>query len=438
MVFTFSGDLNSHLTHTMFPYRKHIITALLCIIWAMPSTAQKLLIPMDLTQTDHLKAYGLTYWALTKGAKSDWLLNYRGGSFMLDYTDAIAAECRIRGVAFEQIDGGKSAKIYAEVQSEENNSDVVRLEKPPKIAVYTPPGYKPWDDAVTLAMEYAEVKYEKLWDEEVLQDKLKDYDWLHVHHEDFTGQYSKFFAAFGSQPWYVQQVTLLQNTARKLGYSKVSLLKRAVAEKIREYVLAGGFMFSMCRGTDSFDIALAAYNTDICEEMYDGDPADPNCQQKLDFSRTLAFENFTLSQNPYDVVLSDIDMGPTMISQPQNDYFTLFDFSAKYDPVPTMLTQCHVNVVRGYLGQTTSFRKSLLKKYVTVLAEREGTEEVKYIHATVGRGTFTWYTGHDPEDYQHAVGDPPTDLHLHKNSPGYRLILNNILFPAAKKKKQKT
>lgn len=404
----------------------------------MTSSAQKLLIPMDLTQTDHLKAYGLTYWALTKGAKSDWLLNYRGGSFMLDYTDEIAAECRIRGVAFEQVDGGKSAKIYAEVQSEENNTDVVRLEKPPKIAVYTPPGYKPWDDAVTLAMEYAEVKYDKLWDEEVLQDKLKDYDWLHVHHEDFTGQYSKFFAAFGSQPWYVQQVTLLQSTARKLGFAKVSLLKRAVAEKIREYVLAGGFMFSMCRGTDSFDIALAAHNTDICEEMYDGDPADPNCQQKLDFSRTLAFENFTLSQNPYDVVLSDIDVGPTMIAQPQNDYFTLFDFSAKYDPVPTMLTQCHVNVVRGYLGQTTSFRKSLLKKYVTVLAEREGTEEVKYIHATVGRGTFTWYTGHDPEDYQHAVGDPPTDLHLHKNSPGYRLILNNILFPAAKKKKQKT
>ncbi|HRE56563.1 MAG TPA: asparagine synthetase B [Candidatus Kapabacteria bacterium] len=422
----------------MFPYHKHIIIALLSILSAMTSSAQKLLIPMDLTQTDHLKAYGLTYWALTKGAKSDWLLNYRGGSFMLDYTDEIAAECRIRGVAFEQVDGGKSAKIYAEVQSEENNTDVVRLEKPPKIAVYTPPGYKPWDDAVTLAMEYAEVKYDKLWDEEVLQDKLKDYDWLHVHHEDFTGQYSKFFAAFGSQPWYVQQVTLLQSTARKLGFAKVSLLKRAVAEKIREYVLAGGFMFSMCRGTDSFDIALAAHNTDICEEMYDGDPADPNCQQKLDFSRTLAFENFTLSQNPYDVVLSDIDVGPTMIAQPQNDYFTLFDFSAKYDPVPTMLTQCHVNVVRGYLGQTTSFRKSLLKKYVTVLAEREGTEEVKYIHATVGRGTFTWYTGHDPEDYQHAVGDPPTDLHLHKNSPGYRLILNNILFPAAKKKKQKT
>ncbi len=393
---------------------------------------------MDLKQKNHLKAYGVTYWVLSNGVEAFWLLNYRGGAFMLDYTDAIAAECRIRGVAFEQVDGGKSAKIYAEVQSEENNTDVVRLEKPPKIAVYTPPGYKPWDDAVTLAMEYAEVKYDKLWDEEVLQDKLKDYDWLHVHHEDFTGQYSKFFAAFGSQPWYVQQVTLLQSTARKLGFAKVSLLKRAVAEKIREYVLAGGFMFSMCRGTDSFDIALAAHNTDICEEMYDGDPADPNCQQKLDFSRTLAFENFTLSQNPYDVVLSDIDVGPTMIAQPQNDYFTLFDFSAKYDPVPTMLTQCHVNVVRGYLGQTTSFRKSLLKKYVTVLAEREGTEEVKYIHATVGRGTFTWYTGHDPEDYQHAVGDPPTDLHLHKNSPGYRLILNNILFPAAKKKKQKT
>lgn len=422
----------------MFLNRKHFIIVLMSILSVMPCVAQKLLIPMDLTQTDHLKAYGITYWALTKGAKSDWLLNYKGGSFMLDYTDAIAAECRIRGVAFEQIDGGKAATIYAEVQSEGSNTDVVRLEKPPKIAVYTPPGYKPWDDAVTLVMEYAEVKYDKLWDEEVLQDKLKEYDWLHVHHEDFTGQYSKFFAAFGSQPWYIQQVTLLQNTARKLGYGKVSELKKAVVEKIREYVLAGGFMFSMCRGTDSFDIALAAHNTDICEEMYDGDPADPNCQQKLDFSRTLAFENFTISQNPYDVVLSDIDMGPTMISQPQNDYFTLFDFSAKYDPVPTMLTQCHVNVVRGYLGQTTSFRKSLLKKYVTVLAEREGTEEVKYIHATVGRGTFTWYTGHDPEDYQHAVGDPPTDLLLHKNSPGYRLILNNILFPAAKKKKQKT
>lgn len=399
---------------------------------------QKLLIPMDFTQTDHLKAYGLTYWALTKGTKSDWLLNYKGGSFMLDYSDEIAAECRIRGVYFESVDGGKAAKIYAEVQSEESNMDVVRLEKPPKIAVYTPPGYKPWDDAVTLVMEYAEVKYEKLWDEEVLQDKLKEYDWLHVHHEDFTGQYSKFFSAFGSQPWYIQQVTLLQNTARKLGFSKVSELKKAVVEKIREYVQGGGFMFSMCRGTDSFDIALAAKNTDICEEMYDGDPADPDCQQKLDFSRTFAFENFTLSQNPYDVVLSDIDMGPTMISQPQNDYFTLFDFSAKYDPVPTMLTQCHVNVVRGYLGQTTSFRKSLIKKYVTVMAEREGTEETKYIHATIGRGTFTWYTGHDPEDYQHAVGDPPTDLTLHKNSPGYRLILNNILFPAAKKKKQKT
>lgn len=408
------------------------------IALSLSSSGQKLLIPMDFTQTDHLKAYGLTYWALTKGTKSDWLLNYKGGSFMLDYTDEIAAECRIRGVYFESVDGGKAAKIYAEVQSEESNMDVVRLEKPPKIAVYTPPGYKPWDDAVTLVMEYAEVKYEKLWDEEVLQDKLKDYDWLHVHHEDFTGQYSKFFSAFGSQPWYIQQVTLLQNTARKLGFSKVSELKKAVVEKIREYVQGGGFMFSMCRGTDSFDIALAAKNTDICEEMYDGDPADPDCQQKLDFSRTFAFENFTLSQNPYDVVLSDIDMGPTMISQPQNDYFTLFDFSAKYDPVPTMLTQCHVNVVRGYLGQTTSFRKSLIKKYVTVMAEREGTEETKYIHATIGRGTFTWYTGHDPEDYQHAVGDPPTDLTLHKNSPGYRLILNNILFPAAKKKKQKT
>jgi hypothetical protein len=402
---------------------------------------QKILVPMDLTQTDHLKAYGIAYWTLTRGVEVDWLLNYRGGSFLMDAAEEVASECRIRGVAFSIIGPGEAAQVYAEVQQEDNNNDVVRLEKAPKIAVYVPPGFQPWDDAVTLALEYAEVPYEKLWDDEVMQGKLAQYDWLHLHHEDFTGQYGKFYASFATAAWYVEQQVMQERKARELGFRKVSELKKAVARTIREYIAGGGFLFAMCSATDSYDIALAAENTDICDVMYDGDPPDANAQERLDFTRTLAFTNFTLERNPLRYEYSDIDQPPSdllALQNPENDYFTLFEFSAKFDPVPTMLTQCHVNVLKGFLGQTTSFKKDLIKKNVVLLAEKDGADQVRYLHGNLGRGTFTFYSGHDPEDYQHAVGDPPTDLSLHKNSPGYRLILNNILFPAARKKQQKT
>jgi hypothetical protein len=401
----------------------------------------KVLIPMDLQQTDHLKAYGIAYWVLTKGIQIDWLLNYRGGSFMVDAQDMIVTECRVRGVAFESVGAADAAAIYAEVQREDNNMDVVRLEKAPRIAVYVPPGFRPWDDAVTLVLEYAEIKYDKLWDDEVLQGKLKEYDWLHLHHEDFTGQYGKFYASFAGAPWYQEQQAVLENEAKKLGFKKVSELKKAVVRAIKAYIGSGGFMFAMCSATDTFDIALAAENTDICDVMYDGDPPDPDAQQKLDFSKTLAFTNFTLEKNPLRYEYSDIDIPPSdmlALQNPENDYFTLFEFSAKFDPVPTMLTQDHVNVIKGFLGQTTGFKKDLIKTSVIIMAEKAGTDQVRYLHGNYGRGTFTFYGGHDPEDYQHAVGDPPTDLSLHKNSPGYRLILNNILFPAARKKPQKT
>jgi hypothetical protein len=419
---------------------KQIALALLmCLSTAVGQ--QKLLVFMDLQQTDHLKAYGIAYWALTKGIEIDWLLNYRGGSFMIDSYDLVAAECRIRGVAFAQLSGADAAQIYAEVQREDNNMDVVRLEKAPRVAVYVPPGFQPWDDAVTLALEYAEIKYDKLWDDEVMQGKLQAYDWLHLHHEDFTGQYGKFYASFAGAGWYIEQQVTLEKEARKLGFKKVSELKKAVARMIKDYVANGGFMFAMCSATDTYDIALAAENTDICDVMYDGDPPDPNAQQKLDFSKTLAFTNFTLEKNSLRYEYSDIDQPPSdmlALLNPETDYFTVFEFSAKFDPVPTMLTQNHVNVIKGFCGQTTNFKKSLIKNTVTLLAEREGLDQVRYLHGNYGRGTFTFYGGHDPEDYQHAVGDPPTDLSLHKNSPGYRLILNNILFPAAKKKQQKT
>lgn len=400
--------------------------------------SQKLLIPMDLSQTDHLKAYGITYMVLKNGQSAEWLLNYRGGSFIMDYSENIATECRIRGVAFEEISGSSAALIYAEVQSENNNMDVVKLEKAPKVALYAPPGTRPWDDAVKLALEYAEIEFDRIWDEEVLQGKLKEYDWIHLHHEDFTGQYGKFWAAYQGVPWYTEQVALLEGTAKKLGFSKVSQLKLAVVLKLRDFVTNGGFLFAMCSATDSYDIALAAQNIDICGPMFDGDPADPNANDKLDFSQTFAFENFKLIMDPYIYEYSDIDVTSISVNNPDLDYFTLFDFSAKYDPVPTMLTQCHVNVINGFMGQTTGFQKDLIKKSVTIMGERDGTKEVRYIHGNVGRGTFTWYGGHDPEDYRHAIEDPPTDLNLHKNSPGYRLILNNVLFPAAKKKQQKT
>ncbi len=398
----------------------------------------KILIYMDLKQTDHLKAYGVTFHALQAGVKADWLLNYRGGSFMIDYSDKIANECRIEGVAFDNISASQAVQIYSEVQSEDNNMDVERLEKAPKIAVYVPPGFAPWDDAVTLVLEYAKVPYDKVWNDEILKGDLSKYDWLHLHHEDFTGQYGKFYASFSNAQWYIDQQMMYEKDAKKNGFKKVSNMMKAVAQTIKNFVGNGGFLFAMCSATDSYDIALAAHNVDICAEMYDGDAADPDAQEKLDFSNTLAFTNFKLEMNPYVYEYSDIDIQPNEIGNFQNDYFTLFQFSAKYDPVPTMLTQDHTNVIRGFMGQTTMFRKKDIKSSVIILAQREGTDQIKYIHGNFGRGTFTFYGGHDPEDYQHAVGDPPTDLSLYKNSPGYRLILNNILFPAAKKKKQKT
>ncbi len=416
--------------------KKTFITLLLIASSLFAQT--KLLIYMDLQQTDHLKAYGITFNALKEGNTADWLLNYRGGSFMLNYTDQLAMKCRIKGVAFQPLSNEEAAKIYSFVQSEDQNMDVVRLEKAPRIAVYVPPGFQPWDDAVTLALDYAEISYDKIWVEQILRGNLEKYDWLHLHHEDFTGQYGKFFGSFSGAQWYIEQQMLYEKEAKRLGFKKVSEMEKAVVRTIKNYVGQGGFLFAMCSATDSFDIALAAQNDDIVDKMYDGDPPDPDAQKKLDYSQTFAFTNFKLEMNPLVYEYSDIDVQPAEIGEQKNDYFTLFDFSAKYDPVPTMLTQDHVNVIHGFMGQTTMFHKKLIKSSVIILGERAGTDQVKYIHGNYGRGTWTFYGGHDPEDYQHAVGDPPTDLSLFKNSPGYRLILNNVLFPAAKKKEQKT
>ena len=399
---------------------------------------QQLLIPMDLSQTDHLKAYGVAYRALEKGANVEWLLNYRGGSFMMAADEALIRECRIRGVMYESVDGVAITGVYNTVESQ--NMEVILLEKAPSIAVYVPPNKQPWDDAVTLALTYSEIPYKTLWDEAVLLGRLDRYDWLHLHHEDFTGQYGKFYASYRNAAWYVEQVRLFETEASRLGYEKVSELKLDVAEAIRNYVIQGGFLFAMCSATDSYDIALAAAGTDICNEVFDGDPPAAECMNHLDYSRTFAFENFILYTSPMVYEFSDIDTTPRdrATVRGQDDYFTLFEFSAKYDPVPTMLTQNHVSIIHNYMGQTTGFRRDRIKTSVVIMAEKAGTDDVKYIHGNVGKGTFTFLGGHDPEDYQHLVGDPPTDLALHKNSPGYRLILNNILFPAARKKKQKT
>ena len=397
----------------------------------------ELLVPMDQAQTDHLRAYGLTYWALQQGLRGEWLLNYRGGSFLLPDDARISSEAAVRGVRTEAVNGAQIAQIRAEIA--DNNMESVKLETAPRIAVYVPPTAPPWDDAVQLALEYAQIPYTKLWDAEVLQGRLSDYDWLHLHHEDFTGQYGKFYAAFAGTDWYRKQVAENEAIAHKLGFAKVSELKKAVARTIKSFVGAGGFLFAMCSATDTFDIALAAEGVDIVGPEYDGDPPDPNAQQKLDFGKCFAFQNFELEPNPLVYEYSNIDTSNRDMSRGQrNDYFTLFDFSAKQDPVPSMLVQDHVANVPGFMGQTTGFEKRLLKPGVTVLAEVPGADEAKYIHGHFGKGTFTFYGGHDPEDYQHAVGDPPTDLSLHKNSPGYRLILNNVLFPAAEKKEKKT
>lgn len=403
------------------------------------SRGDKILIHMDLGQTDHLKAYGVAFWTLEQGENVEWLLNYRGGSFMADYREEIADLCRLRGVTFSVVDLSQAASIYKEI--EENNMEVVLLEKAPAIAIYTPPNKEPWDDAVTLALTYAEIPYTTLWDEEVLMGELDKYDWLHLHHEDFTGQYGKFYRSYRNALWYKQEVATCELMAKKLGYRKVSEEKKVVARAIKDYVGRGGFLFAMCSATETLDIAFAAQGVDIVPQELDGDPMDPDCQERLDYSKCVAFTDFEVSMDAYKYEHSNIDTGPDKVAARmglESDYFTLFDFSAKLDPVPTMLVQNHVNVIKGFMGQNTAYRKSLLKNYVTIMGETEGKDEVKYIHGNLGRGTWTFYGGHDPEDYQHMVGDPPTDLTLHKNSPGYRLILNNILFPAAKKKERKT
>jgi len=401
--------------------------------------ATRLLIPMDKIQKNHLKAYGITYWCLKHDIEVDWLLNYRGGSFMCTYNKIIDDECKVRGVTAETIADVQAQTILQEIASSDVNMNDVKLNKAPKIAVYSPKSKLPWDDAVTLVLTYAEIPYDLIYDEEVISGVLPTYDWLHLHHEDFTGQYGKFWANYRSTQWYVEDVNTNEAMARKLGYDKVSKMKLAVAKKIRDFVAGGGYLFSMCSAPDSFDIALAAENTDICDAMFDGDPMDPNAQKKLDYSKTFAFTNFKISTNPYEYEVSDIDVNPnTHLSNRSNDYLSLFEFSAKWDPVPTMLCQNHEQLIKGFMGQTTAFNKSKLKPNVLVMGESKQFDEVRYIHGEFGKGTWTFYGGHDPEDYQHFVGDPATQLDLFPNSPGYRLILNNVLFPAAKKEKQKT
>lgn len=420
---------------------KRIVLLLLVSLYLLPAKAMKILIPMDETQKEHLKAYGIAYWVLAQDLEVNWLLNYRGGSFLFDHSTKLEKECIIRGVSMEVIPEVKASQIFTEIANPEANMETVKLLKAPKVAVYSPKTSQPWDDAVTLVLTYAEIPYEIVFDDEVLSDKLPTYDWLHLHHEDFTGQYGKFYRNFYNAPWYQAQVREAEETAKKYGYTKVSQLKLAVAKKIRDFTLGGGFLFAMCSATDSYDIALAAEGTDICDVVYDGDPADPQAQKKLDFSRCFAFEDFQLEKNPFVYEYSNIDSRPNYAPPKvaeNSDFFVLFDFSAKFDLVPTMLCQNHTRIIKGFYGQTSGFNKSLIKSNVLVMGEYNALNEARYMHGTLGKGTWTFYGGHDPEDYQHIVGEPPTDLKLYPNSPGYRLILNNILFPSAKKKKQKT
>ena len=402
------------------------------------SNAAYILIPMDDTQKNHLKSYGIAYYAINQNIKVDWLLNYRGGSFLIEKNTVLENECIIRGISYNLVANIQAVKILEEISSPSVNMDVIRLEKSPKIAIYSPKTNQPWDDAVTMALSYAEIPYDIIYDEEILNNLLPMYDWLHLHHEDFTGQYGKFYASFQNATWYQEGKKNAEQLANNLGYSKVSDAKLAVAKKIKEYIIGGGFLFAMCSATDSYDIALAAENIDICAHMFDGDAMDSNIDDKLDFSNTLAFKDFTLEKNPNRYEFSSIDATQKRKISPNMDFFSLFDFSAKWDPVPTMLCQNHTKVIAGFMGQTTSFRNEFIKSNVLIMGESKSLNEAKYIHGKLGNGTWTFYGGHDPEDYQHRVGDPKTDLSLHPNSPGYRLILNNILFPAAKKKKLKT
>lgn len=413
---------------------------LLLIMNYSASYAARLFIPMDAdNQAQHLKAYGVAYQALKDGISVDWMLNYQGGSFAMDAVESIERLCKIRGVSYEIISDAQYSGMVNQIADPDYNGDIIKLEKPPRIAVYTPGGKQPWDDAVTLVLTYAEIPYDKIYDDEVLESKLPEYDWLHLHHEDFTGQYGKFWAAYRSASWYQEDVQKSEAMAAKHGFKKVSQLKLAVAQKIREFVAGGGYLFAMCSATDTYDIALDAMHTDICDAVFDGDGAAPDAQQKLDYSQGLAFKDFAISRNPYEYEFSNIDNSQLRGNVPmETDYFSLFTFSAKFDPVPTMLCQNHTTTIKGFMGQTTAFRKEILKTNVLVMGDFKPKNEARYIHGEYGKGTWTFYGGHDPEDYQHMIGDPPTELSLHPTSPGYRLILNNVLFPAAKKKPRKT
>lgn len=417
---------------------KKIILFVGLILLGLHVSAIQLLIPMDDVQKNHLKSYGIAYWVLENDVEVKWLLNYRGGSFLMQHSAQIENECVVRGVTFETITDAQAAAILNSIAQPDVNQDAVSMNKAPKIAVYSPPNKQPWDDAVTLVLSYAEIDYDIIYDEEILNGKLSEYDWLHLHHEDFTGQFGKFWRTYQHMPWYQQEVEINNKMAEKLGFLKVSEMKKVVTREIDKYIVRGGFLFAMCAATDTYDIARAATNVDICGPMFDGDPADPDPDEKLDFTQTLAFENFRLEKSPYEYEFSNIDATNTRRVARENDYFTLFDFSAKWDPIPTMLCQNHRNLIKGFMGQTTAFRKETVKPNVLIMGENKPAREARYIHGEKGKGFWTFYGGHDPEDYRHLVGDPPTDLTLHPNSPGYRLILNNILFPAAKKKKRKT
>jgi hypothetical protein len=404
--------------------------------------ATYILIPMDESQTNCLKAYGIAYRVIKDGVFVEWLLNYEGGSFLFQYTQEFEDECKIRNVKYQLMADEQEAMLLQQIADPQVNMDAIKLEKAPRIAVYTPKDKLPWDDAVTLALAYAEIPYDKIYDKEILDGNLPKYDWLHLHHEDFTGQYGKFWSSHRSFPWYIEDVKINEALAKETGFAKVSQMKLAVAKKIRDFVSGGGFLFAMCSAPDSYDIALAADGVDICPQPFDGDPADANANSKLNFSNCFAFSNFTVDLNPNDYIKSNIDVTATQRASEgiteSNDYFTLFDYSAKWDPVPTMLCQNHTKIIKAFYGQTTAFNEHYIKSSVIIMGENKSIGEARYIHGDFGKGTWTFFSGHDPECYQHLVGSPPTDLALHPNSPGYRLILNNVLFPAAKKKKRET
>lgn len=421
--------------------KKRFLLFILFIYIAANSAVKgsSLLIPMDKTQKNHLKSYGIAYWVIAQDVEVQWLLNYRGGSFMTVYNKKVETECMIRGISYEVISDAQASNILSEIANPDANMDAVKLEKAPKVAVYSPKTKLPWDDAVTMVLTYAEIPYTVIFDDEIMNGELPKYDWLHLFHEDFTGQYGKFYISYKHEAWYQKQQKDYEESARKHGFNKVSELKLGVVKKIKDFCAGGGFLFAMCAATDTYDIALAAEGVDICETMFDGDPADPSASRKLDYSKSLAFKDFSLVMNPYEYEYSNIDNQPAdrNVSE-NNDYFTLFQFSAKWDPIPSMLTQNHDHTIKGFMGQTTAFKKKLIKSEVLIMGENREIGEARYIHGTLAKGTWTFYGGHDPEDYQHHVHEEPTDLNLHPNSPGFRLILNNILFPAAKKKKQKT